>query len=788
MKNIFGLCAKIKSAQNFLTAEFRSKYEDSADFSGRTAKLLATFEEHLINAEQQQRLSSILSETQNYKQSSAAARKRIFKDIVFYIIQVTDEIMAQPVEYVKGVGPKIAQTLKKLNLETVGDIIYYFPRTYEDRRQVSGLGTISDNMDFATVRLSIADIKIKKSNYYRRGGRSKSVVNAKLSDGRNSAYAKWFNQPYIYDNFKIGDDVIISGKIKREFGVIIFDSNPLIESIDAGSINVERIVPIYPLTQGMNQRFIRKIIYNVVSNVAPILYEYLPNAIKSRYNMIKLSDAIQLIHFPDNVKSFNYLFSEMWPPKFRLKFDEFFLMQIALLMRRHNVEEQQPALKIAPDKKVFEIFENILPFKFTNAQRRAAMDIFNDMSSGKIMNRLICGDVGSGKTVVALAGVWLAKHYGGQCAMMVPTEILAQQHYNTAVELFGGNMNIALLTGSTKTAQKKAVYEGLANGSIDFVIGTHSLINANLKFQNLAFIITDEQHRFGVKQRALLKDKGNAHILVMSATPIPRTLAMTVYGDLAVSTIDELPPGRRDIRTYLYRDTQRDRERVYRIILSEIKKGHQAYVVYPLLNESASEMLEDIKDATSMAQQLKEIFNDYNVALIHGKLSGDDKKKIISEFKSKNIQILVSTTVIEVGIDVPDASLIVIEHADRFGLSQLHQLRGRIGRGTIDSFCLAIASKRVSAEAYHRLKIFEHTSDGFEIAERDLELRGPGEFLGSRQHGLPEFRIANIVRDVKILVMARKEAQKLVEQGVPDVLKYYAENRYGKKIDLGDVS
>lgn len=782
MRDIFELCHKIRDIEQILTEEFRHNLLNYKEFSTKFKEKLLAVRQHLIKEKHRELLNELLELVENYAGSSLEIRRENFQNIVLKLVMMIDEILLQPIEYVKGIGPKVARLLNKLNIRNIRDALYYLPRGYTDRREIPGIfAIIRNNLSYATVRVQIKEIKLIQQRYHR----IKSIVTARVSDGHNEAFAKWYNQKYIAENFKVGDEVVLSGPVKKDFASILFE-NPLIERPTEAGVHARGIIPEYPLTQGVKQKLIRKIIYNLVVNVAPIVYDYIPEIVRKRNNLMRLPVALHKIHFPEDDVDIEHLNSPVYGPRFRLKFDEFFLFQLAILLKKREFEENLSPVKLSVPDNYLVMFQKRLPFKLTRAQRRAVQDIIADFQSGKVMNRLICGDVGSGKTVVALAAVDIVLQNGYQASLMVPTEILAQQHYKTAKELLA-EYNVALLTGSTKASERKEIYNKLSTGEIQFVIGTHALIQPDLSFKNLGLVITDEQHRFGVRQRAILKSKGTPHFLVMSATPIPRTLAMTVYGDLSLTIIDELPPTRKPVETYLFHDRAEERRVVYDIIRAELEKGHQAFIVYPLLQSSDSEAMEYIKDATTMAEHLAKIFEQYKVGLVHGKMSGEEKEKIIQEFRQNGIQILVSTTVIEVGIDVPNATVIVIEHAERFGLSQLHQLRGRIGRSSFQSYCIVIASKRISELAYERLKIFTELTDGFKIAEKDLELRGPGELLGTRQHGLPDFKIGNIVTDAPILRRAREEAQWLIEKRITDVLLYYARRYFADKIQLGDV-
>lgn len=647
------------------------------------------------------------------------------------------------IQYVKGVGPKRAKLLKKLGINTVEDLLFYFPKDYENRSDI----------------LKIDDLKVGEKQTFRgyiagvpREIKTSKVIITKLpvKDGTGAVELVWYNQPYIKNNFKIGEEYIINGKLQFKYGQLIVE-NPVLEKSEDFKLNTGRIVPIYGLTEGLTQNTIRKIMFNALHDYVQEVEEFLDDEFLSKKGLMDIKNALININFPQNE-------TYLEQAKYRLKYQELFLLQISLFLMKKSVKEKKG---IRFEKVELKPFLMELPFKLTSAQVKVLKEIIADMNSYKVMNRLVQGDVGSGKTVVAACSMYIAVKNGYQVAMMAPTEILAKQHYHTLRELFKNtDIKIGLLSGSILPSIKKEVLEKIKNGDYDIVVGTHALIEDNVIFKNLGFCVTDEQHRFGVRQRALLTQKGeNPDILVMTATPIPRTLALILYGDLDISIIDQLPPGRKKVKTYVIYSSFR--KKAYEFAMREVKKGRQVYVVCPLIEES------DKINAMSAEIVYREIYEDAfkeaKVGLLHGKMADSEKAKIMQEFVNGKIDILVSTTVIEVGVNVPNATVMIVENAERFGLAQLHQLRGRVGRSEFQSYCILISYSN-SDIAKKRLGVLVQTSDGFKIAEKDLEIRGPGEFLGLRQHGLPEFKIANIFEDIDVLKKVQKDAEELLER------------------------
>lgn len=666
--------------------------------------------------------------------------------------------LALSVQFIKGVGPKIAELLARKGVRTVEDMCYFLPRRYEDRRSVKKIGQVR----FGVKETVIGRVTHAHLHYYQ----TRRVFEVAVDDETGTITAKWFmgNPSYLKNVFKKGVQVILTGDI-RSFRLgkeMIHPDYEILEDQEEDRLlHFKRIVPIYSETEGLHQKNVRRIMMRVLEDFTRYVSSPIPESVCEKRRLIHIHDALRNAHFPEpdaDVTAYNDIRSEAHR---RLIYDEFFFLQLGMaLKRRGHLLDRGIAFKTGG--RLLRQFYDSLSFTLTGAQKRVISEIEADMARNTMMNRLLQGDVGSGKTVVSMAAMVTACDNEYQAAIMAPTEILAEQHYrnigNWSKQL---GLNVALLTGSKKAALRKEICAGIACGDVQIIIGTHALIQEDVLFSKLGLVIIDEQHRFGVIQRATLRAKGlNPDVLVMTATPIPRTLAMTVHGDLDISVIDELPPQKKPVKTKIFYESQRSQ--VYDAIRKELKKNRQVFIVYPLVEES--EAL-DLKDATRMAEHLRnDVFPDRRMGLIHGRLKAKDKDEIMAGFLEKRIDILVSTTVIEVGIDIPEASLMVIEHAERFGLSQLHQLRGRVGRSDIPSYCILLAQHRGSEDARKRLKVMEQTTDGFRIAEEDLAIRGPGEFMGIRQSGLPDFRVANIIRDGRILNEARTDAFALIEK------------------------
>ncbi|UCD36507.1 MAG: ATP-dependent DNA helicase RecG [Nitrospiraceae bacterium] len=653
-----------------------------------------------------------------------------------------------PVQYIKGVGPARARLLRRLGIETLEDMLFFFPWRYEDRKNLRKIGSLG----FGTLETTLCEVVSSETITTPR--KKMKIFELTVTDGSGTLRAKWFNQPYLQKYFEKGQQVILSGVVKGNpyGGGGLEMENPDFEVCGADDtlVHTARIVPVYSATEGLSPKQIRTLMFSITAAHASLLEEYMPKDILRRNNLIPLVRAVQEAHFPEEYTDIGMLNRGQSPAHRRLVFDEFFFLELglALLKKRESIEQ---GISFTRKDDIVKRFVQGLPFDLTEAQKGVLREIGADMERPVPMNRLIHGDVGCGKTVVALAAMLRAVENGYQACLMAPTELLAEQHYINISRMAGGlDVSVALLTSGMK---EKPLAE-ISEGTVRIVVGTHALIQEPLQFRNLGLAVIDEQHRFGVVQRGLLRQKGlNPDILVMTATPIPRTLAMTLYGDLDVSVIDQLPAGRRPVVTKVFFPSQRDR--IYSLVRGELSKGRQVYIVYPLIE--GSEKL-DLKSAVDGAEALKKIFQGTRVGLVHGRMQRQERESVMALFTSGDIDMLVATTVIEVGIDIPNASLMLIVHAERFGLAQLHQLRGRIGRGGHDSSCLLLAYPPFSEEAKRRLKAMESTSDGFRIAEEDLAIRGPGDFFGTRQSGMPDLKVADIIRDTGILELARKEA------------------------------
>ena len=656
------------------------------------------------------------------------------------------------IQFVKGIGPKRAEKLNKLGIFTLKDLIYYFPRQYEDRSNVRKISQLENDE-----KASIKGVITKIDTYSLRKGMTITKIDVRDESG----YIRlvFFNQEYITKVFKTGDGILAFGKVKIENNFKELASCE-IEHYTNSPKSTCKIQGVYPLTYGLTNKELATMIKSVLLKEEFKVNEYLPSYIIEKYKLCGIDYAIRNIHSPSSKEALKVAL-------YRLVFEEFLILQLGLFYFKSGINEVS-GIEFKQNEKLNDIIKS-LPFKLTKAQNRALDEILEDMNSSKVMNRLVQGDVGSGKTVVALLALSSAVLNGYQGALMAPTEILASQHYDSFKEtLESFNIRSELLVGSLTKKQKEKVLEKVKNQEIDILIGTHALIEDKVEFKNLGIVITDEQHRFGVRQRGRLSNKGNSpDILVMTATPIPRTLALILYGDLDISIIDELPPGRQPIETIAIEHKRRN-EAYENLVRDEVEKGRQVYVVCPLVDES--EKIEATA-AVELVEELKrEFFNDLRVGLLHGKMRPNEKDAIMDDFKNKRLDILVSTTVIEVGVNVPNATLMIIENAERFGLAQLHQLRGRVGRGKHKSYCILIYNSKTEV-CKERMSIMEETTDGFKISQKDLEIRGPGEFFGTRQHGLPELKVANIFKHMKILKQAQIEARYIIGQDLKLNLK-----------------
>ena len=652
-------------------------------------------------------------------------------------------VINESIQYVKGIGPKKAEKLNRLGIYTIKDLLYYFPRQFEDRSIIKKIAQLEDE-EKVTVKALITNIE----SYTPKKGMTITRIDVK--DDTGFAKLTFFNREYIKNTFRVGDSILAFGKVKKNGRFVELNSCEL-EYLSSSPKNIGKLMPVYPLSYGITNKDIMNTIRMVFENKDIRIPEYMPEHLMKKYRLCGIEYAIKNIHFPKDKESLKVAL-------YRLIFEELLVLQLGLFMYKGGSSDKK-GIVFKRDSRLDDVLES-LPFKLTKAQNRALNEIIDDMCSEKVMNRLVQGDVGSGKTVVALLALAECVFNGYQGALMAPTEILAQQHYESFTETFEDiGINVELLTGSVTKKQKECILQRVKDGEVDILIGTHALIEDNVEFENIGLVITDEQHRFGVRQRGKLSSKGvSPDILVMTATPIPRTLALILYGDLDISIIDELPPGRQPIETIAVEKKKRDK--VYNsLVRREVDKGRQVYIVCPLVEES--ETL-DITSATETAEEIKrDFFPDLRVGLLHGKMKPSEKDAIMTAFKNHELDILVSTTVIEVGVNVPNSTLMIIENAERFGLAQLHQLRGRVGRGKHQSYCVLIYGSN-SEVCRKRMDIMEETNDGFKISEKDLEIRGPGEFFGTMQHGVPELKIANLFKHMKILKTVQQEARIII--------------------------
>ena len=695
--------------------------------------------------------------------------------------------LSTPVQYVKGVGPRIGEVLAGKGIHTVGDLLHYLPFRYEDRLNPRGISELRPG-EMATV---IGEVR--NSGLFRT--RKMPIFQLTVGQGRARLRCLFFNATYLQDKFKPGQMIALYGKVEedersRELQIV----QPQIEILGdssgddaagkkaAESLEIGRIVPIYEAIGRLTPRWFRRAIRTALDNLTPDLADPIPAAVRAHLGLVSPRAALWNVHWPEPGESFEDLQSSRTPAHIRMIFDELFFVELGLELKRRQ-QKAQTGIAFRLDDRVRAAIKKILPFHPTTAQKRVLKEIAGDMEKPYPMRRLLQGDVGSGKTIVGFEAAIIAIENGCQVALMAPTEILAQQHYFSARRILeNAGYRIVLLTGSLEADRKREVRRHISQGNAQLVIGTHALLEEKVEFANLGLVIVDEQHRFGVLQRLkLMKKSGEAEdgsrasrggsegsrtksvpaepdVLVMTATPIPRTLALTLYGDLDLSVLDELPPGRTPIATHCVADDQSPR--VWDFVRKQVTAGHQAYVVYPVIAENEES---ELKAAIKMYRELSgNIFADLKVGLLHGRLDADLKEQVMRMFQRGELQILVATTVIEVGVDVPNATVMVIEHAERFGLAQLHQLRGRIGRGGAKSYCVLMTGGKVSEEGQRRLDAMVKTNDGFKIAELDLELRGPGEFFGTRQAGIPNFRVANLIRDAKLLEAAKREAAAVI--------------------------
>ncbi len=651
-----------------------------------------------------------------------------------------------PLTVLPGVGEKTAKSLARLGLQTLRDALFYFPRRYDDYSEMKPINRLWFGEE-VTIIGTVQNVSLRVAGRFK-------IVEALVNDGTGSIRATWFNQPWLVQKLA-NQAVVLSGKVGQYLGRLSLE-NPEWEPLERETLHTNRIVPVYPTTSEITQRWLRKTLYQVSGYWAQRVTDPLPEPVRQSAGLMPLGLALQQVHFPDSQKF-------LQQARHRLAFDEIFLLQLGVLRQRRLVKTRTACPFFTPETWLGER-EEALPFALTGAQRRAVTDIIRDLARPEPMNRLLQGDVGSGKTVVAALAVEAVARTGAQAAIMAPTSILAEQHFKGLSRLLAGPggafqpEQLALLVGATPEAKKEETYQALEAGEIKLLVGTHALLEPKVNFKDLQLIIIDEQHRFGVQQRGALREKGpNAHLLVMTATPIPRSLALSVYGDMDISVIDEMPPGRQVIRTHLL--SALERERAYRLVRREISAGRQAFMIFPLVEESEKT---DSKAAVEERDRLqKDVFPDLRLALLHGRMKPDEKDLVMERFRAGEEHILVSTSVVEVGVDVPNATVIVIDGANRFGLAQLHQFRGRVGRGQHQSYCLLVSDKNDGQEN-ERLKAMVEISDGFKLAEKDLEQRGPGEFLGTRQSGFSTLKMASLT-DVMLIEKARKHAQELFQ-------------------------
>ena len=671
------------------------------------------------------------------------------------------------VQYLKGVGPKMYELLNKLSIYTVKDLLEYYPRVYEDRTKVTPISDFQKDHNVLFLGTLIKPVTMVYAK------KKKILSTVVVDDSGAIAMLTWFNQVYIKDRIKEGGTYLFYGKVGSVSG-----SRATLDSCSIYDVNdldkIQGLYPIYPLTAGITQNYLFKLINNLMDS-GIMVNEIFNEEFRRKYRLAEANYALRNIHFPKSYEMVNIA-------RNRIIFEELFLFQLALLnMKQIEVEHTNTNTYSDLDESEF---LKLIPFELTGAQKKVVSQIKKDMSSKTVMNRLVQGDVGSGKTMVAAIAMYLAVKNGYQAALMAPTTILANQHYIELSQYFEKlGINVEIITSSTTKKQKEKIIEKLKNNDIDILIGTHSIIEDNVEFNNLGLVVTDEQHRFGVKQRMKLSAKGNVvDTIVMTATPIPRSLAIILYGDLDLSIIDELPPGRKPVETCVVNDSYN--QRVYNFLKKQINEGRQVYVVCPLVEENEDL---DLNSVEKLYEEYKKEFNGYNVAILHGKMKNKEKDSIMQEFKANKINILISTTVIEVGISVPNATVMVIENSDRFGLAALHQLRGRVGRGSASSYCI-LKSNNKSAIARQRLDIMRRSNDGFEIAQKDLELRGPGDFFGVRQSGMPEFKLANLLTDTKILESTQEAVKTLIEEdrtlSLPQnsKIKNALYNKYGEQL------
>ncbi len=663
--------------------------------------------------------------------------------------------LSAPVNVLDGIGPRHTKTLAHLNIYSLRDMLYHFPRRYDDYTKLKPINRLRYGEEVTI----IGTIQGLSSRSLKSGKRK--VVEAIINDGTAALRVTWFN-PWITKNLSAGDHIVLSGKIDQYLGRLVMN-NPEWEPLEQQQLSTNRIVPVYPLTAKLTQRWLRQQMNQVVTYWAPRVQDPMPEALRREASLVDLPTALLQIHFPDS-------WEDLEKARHRLAFDEIFLLQLGVLRQKRAWQERVARSYIVEEDWLAKQIDR-LPFQLTAAQQRTLQDLRHDLQSGRPMNRLIQGDVGSGKTVVAALAIAIVAAHSVQAALMAPTSILAEQHYKNLQQILAGqddtssfspplaSAQIRLMIGATPEAEKQDIRAGLADGTIKLIIGTHALLEEPVNFADLQLVVIDEQHRFGVEQRAVLRAKGdNPHLLVMTATPIPRSLALTIYGDLDLSVMDELPPGRQPVSTHVL--MPRERERAYALVRNQVQAGHQAFIIYPLVEEGENSYAQAAVEEHERLQ--KDIFPEFDIGLLHGRMRPEEKDLVMADFRDGKYHLLVSTSVIEVGVDVPNATVMLVESANRFGLAQLHQFRGRVGRSSEKAYCLLIPDSPDEVEN-ERLRVMTETNDGFVLAERDLEQRGPGQFLGTRQSGYAELQLANLT-DVHLIEKARRHAQSIFEQ------------------------
>jgi ATP-dependent DNA helicase RecG len=666
---------------------------------------------------------------------------------------LADDFLSTPLQYLKGVGPRRAADLARAGLVTVEDLLYRFPLRYEDRSHFAAIGSLKPG-HAASIAGRILSCGLRST---RRPGFK--IFEAAVQDASGTIRGTWLNQPFLRDVFAAGQHVVLFGTVEMRGHGGLQLTNPqyeLLDEEDADTIHIGRIVPVYERAGSVTPKMQRRIVYDALQRLPEALPDLVPEPVRVRFELPSRRASVLGSHFPPADQPLARLNQFAAPAQRGLIFEEAFLFQLGLLARRRTAAAERKPAVVKVDDRIRASARAVLPFKLTAGQRQALKDIVDDMQRPSPMNRLLQGDVGAGKTIVALLAALVAMENGLQVAFMAPTEILAEQHFlNISRLLQASRFRVALLTGGTPAVRRRELLAEIEAGSLHLVVGTHALVQGDVLFSQLGLVVIDEQHRFGVLQRATLRTKGlRPDVLVMTATPIPRTLALTLYGDLDVSVIRDLPPGRLPVRTIAKPESRRDE--IHAFVRARLEEGRQAYVIYPLVEESAKV---DLKAATEMHDTLaQQVFPEFRIGLLHGRMKPEGKERVMKAFAAGELQLLVSTTVVEVGVDVPNASVMLVEHAERFGLSQLHQLRGRVGRDQHQSYCCLIYQAPLTDEARERLRALTDTTDGFEIAERDLLLRGPGDFFGTRQAGVPTFRVIDLVRDRELLEAARREA------------------------------